>query len=287
MTADLQELDGIQFREAGPPGGPTFLLVHGLGGSLHQWEGIQRRTSADWHTIAVDIPGFGEHATRRWQFTVPSATDRLVEFCRSRGLRDCTLVSHSIGSAVGGTLAARLPDVFPRVVFVSGALFRASTIAQHPLRAWRDRRLGLAVGGQFLAGIIPVPGIARDLMARSPLARRLVLWPFVADPSGLDGRAVSDALVGAGSWAVLKILLTAKSIDYMQIMKSVPQPVGLIWGAEDRLTNDADIRMMEKAVNLVARRRVDGCAHWPMLENPDALIEFLGNWERDAPKDDR
>lgn len=254
----------------------TYLLLHGLGGSLEQWNEVQRRLGESARVVAVDIPGFGQSRNAGRTFDVHSVSDTIIEFCEEREMANCVLVSHSIGSVIASLLATRRPDLFARVVFVSGSLFRAAQIAQRPVLALRYPRLGVTVTGQFFAGLFPVPPWARRLIARSKTIRQVVLWPFVAHPRRLDARILEEALAGSGSpAAVLRILVTAKSIDYVGIISAVRQPVSLIWGGSDRLISEYDLREMRAAVAVERERRIDDCAHWAMVESPSEVVDFI------------
>ena len=55
------DVDGVSvfYREAGPPGGPTILLLHGFPSSSRMWEPLLTRLGDAFHLIAPDYPGFG------------------------------------------------------------------------------------------------------------------------------------------------------------------------------------------------------------------------------------
>ena len=275
----IQVADMVRYVEVCPDswaGGSTYLLLHGMGGSLEQWHEVQASLGRSARVIAVDVPGFGPNRVAGEQFDLHAAADRLLRFCADLDVTGCVLVSHSIGSVVAGLLATGQPERFRRAVFVSGSLFRASEIAQRPLRALRMPRLGTAVAGQFFVGMLPVPPWGRRLVARSPFARQVVLWPFVAHPRRLDGEVVGAALTGSGSpTAVLRILRTAKTIDYVKITSSVRQPVDLIWGEFDRLIADEDLVRMRAAVRVDREYEIPDCGHWAMVEETARVVEFL------------
>src|SRR3954452_357495 len=46
----------------GNPDGPTFVLVHGLGGSHLNWDLLAPLLTAHGRVLAVDLPGFGRSA---------------------------------------------------------------------------------------------------------------------------------------------------------------------------------------------------------------------------------
>jgi len=278
----------IHYSEAGSihrGAGVSFLLLHGLGGSRQQWGQVQEALAATSHSVAVDIVGFGQSRKRR--FHVDAASEELSHFCDAYGLGRCVLVSHSIGSTVAGLLAARAAAHFSRVILVSGTLFRAARIAQHPSVGVRTPRLGLAVTAQFLTGMVPMPVVVRRAVAHSRPLRSLALWPFVAHPARLDATLLDAALEGAGSPAVLRILLDAQMIDYPHIMSSIPQPVDLVWGAKDRLIARADIDEMRHSANVVREHEIVDCGHWPMIESPIELTTLIRVWGGDESPGER
>ena len=64
------KVDGVDifYREAGPAGAPTVLLLHGFPTSSHMFRNLIPALADRYHVIAPDYPGFGESAapiTRR------------------------------------------------------------------------------------------------------------------------------------------------------------------------------------------------------------------------------
>src|SRR6266481_2894765 len=55
------QVDGLSifYREAGPNGAPTILLLHGLPSSSRMFEPLFKRLSDRYHLVAPDYPGFG------------------------------------------------------------------------------------------------------------------------------------------------------------------------------------------------------------------------------------
>jgi pimeloyl-ACP methyl ester carboxylesterase len=277
MTDNLEA--SIPYDEAGAlesSSAGSQVLLHGLGGSRHQWREVQRRLAETSYSIALDIPGFGESRTDWRTFDVESASEKIVSFCRARNLgENCTLVSHSIGSVVAGSVAAKAPEIFTKVILVSGTLFRASEITQNPLSGLSNIRVGSAVAAQFAAGMVPLTGPVRKAVSHNPILRCLTLWPFVAHPGSVDPELLSEALENAGSIAVLKILLRAREIDYLSILTGIPQPVDLLWGESDRLITAHDIRRARRLLKVVRMQAIPKCGHWPMVEAAAETAEFI------------
>jgi pimeloyl-ACP methyl ester carboxylesterase len=55
------EVEGLNifFREAGTPGNPKLVLLHGFPASSHQYRNLIRARADQFHVIAVDYRGFG------------------------------------------------------------------------------------------------------------------------------------------------------------------------------------------------------------------------------------
>lgn len=277
--------NGIRYIEVVPANASseiTYLLVHGLGASLEQWGAVIHPLAEGARTIAFDIPGFGQSRTALGNFDLEMAVAQILKFFRSKGVANGILVSGSVGSVVAARLATVAPTLFKRIIFVSGSLVRASEIAQHPRLALSNPRLGFFVASYFLAGALPIPRVVLRIIAASPFSKQLALWPFAAHPAEIPSDSLVKTLAGSGSLSVIRILFTANSIDYVAIMSAVTQPVDLIWGSEDHLINNEDIVRTRQMVKVVREHMIERCGHWPWLENPSELTDFLTSWSADG-----
>jgi pimeloyl-ACP methyl ester carboxylesterase len=279
MALSIQTENGVRYIEVRPDdaaaGVETYLLVHGLGGSLEHWANVIEPLGLAARVIAIDVPGFGQSRTVTGEFDLERSVARILDFCHGKNLSACVLVSHSIGSVVAARMAALEPVLFTRLVIVSGTLVRAAKIAQRPRGVFSAPKLGFYVGIVFAAGMMPLATPALQALAKSSILRRATLWPFVAHPEDVIPEDLLQTLVRSGSLAVLRILLTASSIDYVKIMSEVSQPVDLIWGARDHLINDEDIVSTRRLMPVQRERLIADCGHWPWLERPAELIEFI------------
>lgn len=270
--------NGIRYVEVGPgssSAGNSYLLLHGLGGSLEQWGEVAPRLGRVARTVSIDIPGFGQSRTLSGRFDLDEAAEQILAFCRTRELTRCTVVSHSITSVLAAKLATADPARFRRLVFVSGTLPRASAVVHNPISGLAEPKLLASVSMQFLAGILPVPRFVLVSLARHALLRRALLWPFVANPLTMPTDHLVEVLTGTGSTAVLGVLATAYSIDYEQIIGAIAQPVDIIAGARDRLINETDIVRVRELAQVAREATIDDCGHWPWLEDPTKLVEFI------------
>jgi len=99
MITDAEGLS-IYSVEAGEPGRPAIVLLHGWPQSSVAYEQLMSRLSGTAHVVALDLPGIGGSPA------APPAGDKrtLAHYVRATiralGLRDVTLVGHDIGAMV-------------------------------------------------------------------------------------------------------------------------------------------------------------------------------------------
>lgn len=103
--------------------GPTLLLIHGAGASTHSWRHLMPLLSADYHIVAVDLPGqgFSQWGTRTRSGLDAMAVD-LATLSASEGWQPTALIGHSAGGAIALRLAGLLPEPPRAVVGINAAL---------------------------------------------------------------------------------------------------------------------------------------------------------------------
>src|SRR5215210_1049920 len=93
-----------------------ILFIHGLGSSAERWLDIPEALSLYFHTLAVDLPGFGgSDKPSDMEYTIEAFSDIIIEFMdkigigqRDGGSNDAgtTLVGHSLGGYIASSIAA-------------------------------------------------------------------------------------------------------------------------------------------------------------------------------------
>ncbi len=102
----------IFYREAGPPGAPTIVLLHGFPSSSHMYRDLMRELEGDFHLIAPDYPGFGNSAMpskEEFAYTFDHLSEVMEQFLRELGLERFTLYLQDYGGPVGFRIAVRHP----------------------------------------------------------------------------------------------------------------------------------------------------------------------------------
>jgi pimeloyl-ACP methyl ester carboxylesterase len=108
-------IDGakIFYREAGDPGDPAFLLLHGFPASSFMFRRLIDLLAGQFHVIAPDYPGFGHSDApppSRFSYTFDRLTDVIEQFTEHLGLGRYGLYLQDFGGPVGFRLATRHPE---------------------------------------------------------------------------------------------------------------------------------------------------------------------------------
>ena len=103
----------IFFREAGKPGNPKLVFLHGFPASSHQYRNLLPALADTFHVIAMDYPGFGnsdmpDPAT--YPYTFDTTADVVESFLKQKGFTRFGLFVQDYGGPVGFRILARNPD---------------------------------------------------------------------------------------------------------------------------------------------------------------------------------
>ena len=101
------QIDGlsISYREAGPKGASTILLLHGFPSSSRMFEPLFARLSDRYHLVAPDYPGFGHSDwpdPKQFAYTFDRVASVIDDFTQAMGLSHYTLYMQDYGRFSSG-----------------------------------------------------------------------------------------------------------------------------------------------------------------------------------------
>ncbi len=108
-------VDGLSifYREAGPEGAPTILLLHGFPSSSRMFNPLFERLSSKYHLVAPDYPGFGhsDHPDpSAFAYTFDHIATVMEHFVAAIGLSRYSLYMQDYGGPAGFRLAITHPE---------------------------------------------------------------------------------------------------------------------------------------------------------------------------------
>ncbi len=255
----------------GAPGSPAVMMIHGLAGQAHVFDGIANRLSKKYHVYCLDVRGRGESA---WgppdQYGIDTYVSDLEAVREALGLQRFALVGTSMGGLITMHYAPRHPDRVERAVI---------------------NDIGPEIDPAGLARIIQYVGGAPEMFSDMKAVIRYYKDHYAPMVEHLPDDQIAEFArfnvrksdSGVYVWkmdpAIRSTAAPQPSMDPWQALKGISCPVLVLRGAKsDVLSRDVARRMVEEVPDgrLV---EVPGVGHAPVLTEPEAataLEEFLG-----------
>ena len=228
---------------------PVLVLVHGAGGSHLHWPSqLRRLTGATVYTL--DLPG---HARSKGDgcATIDCYVEAVVAFLDAITVDQAIIVGHSMGGAIGQTLALQAAERVSGLVLVgTGARLRVASDVLECIKDDFEEAIGLVT--QYA-------------------------WSPATDLSLTNvGR---DALRQTGPDVLLGDFVACDRFDIMERLAEIQVPVLVIGGSVDKLTPLKYSRYLTEHIPEARLVTVEGAGHMVMLEQPqqvtDAVREFV------------
>lgn len=138
-TADV---DGakIFYREAGSPGAPELLLLHGFPTSSHMFRDLIPHLADRFHIVAPDLPGFGKSDMPKRGATFDRIADAIERFTEVVGFDRYAVYVFDYGAPTGFRLAVKHPDRITAIISQNGNAYEEGlSEGWNPIRAyWQD-----------------------------------------------------------------------------------------------------------------------------------------------------
>ena len=266
----------VSYLKAGS--GPVLLLIHGIAGSMDNWQEVIEPLAQRHTVVAPSLPGHGNSAPGGGDYSLGALATGLRDLLAALGYHRATLVGHSLGGGIAMQFAYQFPEITERLVLVSSgglgpevsAILRAAALPGADLFIGVTAALGTTMGskvarGLAVLGLRPSPDVAEVGRGYASLADRERRVAFLATLRGV---------VGTGGQRL-------SAVDRLYLAEGVP--VLIIWGARDPII---PVRHGENAHKAIPGSRLEifeGVGHLPQLEAPGrfitALEEFISETE--------
>lgn len=277
QTAALQ----MHVVEAGDPGAPLIVLLHGFPEFWYSWRHQLTALAADFHVVAPDLRGYGETEKPDSGYdiaTLAGDVDALLAALTEHDAtpRPVTLVGHDWGGVVAWATASIHPQRFHKLVAID---------APHLLAYLRSvRRHPGQLAKSWYIGLFQVPGLFE--------------WQFRRNPYGmmarmLKGSAVQKAVFPreeiqhyADAMADPRVLPRALSyyrnlpgvFGHLDALRTpVRVPTLVLWGGQDPALGTELIDACRTVVDAPFEQRVwPDAGHWLQQEQADGVSAAIG-----------
>jgi pimeloyl-ACP methyl ester carboxylesterase len=139
------DVDGFNvfYREAGRPGAPKLLLLHGFPSSSHMFRDLIPLLADRFHIVAPDLPGFGQSAMPprdAFSYTFDHLAQVIDRFTEVVGFDRFVVYVFDYGAPVGLRIAMKHPERIAGIVSQNGnAYVEGLSEGWNPIQAyWSD-----------------------------------------------------------------------------------------------------------------------------------------------------
>ena len=249
----------VNYDLRGPVGAPVVMFANSLGTSLAAWDAQVATLAQRYRILRYDMRGHGLSEAPPAPYTMDQLADDALALVAALQLERV----HFCGLSIGGMVAQRLAAKAPRHIASVTLCDTASVIG--PPKIWDDRVAAIRSGG--------MAAIVEGVLAR---------WftdGFRKD-SPVVVRGFANMLARAPVEGYAGCCLAIRDADLRSDAARIRCPTLVVVGEEDVVTPPSAAQELAAAIKGAHVTLIEGAAHIPIAERPDAvtglLSEFLG-----------
>lgn len=251
----------LHFKEVGS--GPPLVVLHGLLGSLNNWQSTARELSTQFRVILVDQRNHGRsfHSPQHSYSLLSGDIQALMD---SLSLEKTSLMGHSMGGKTAMSFAARFPERIHRLIVVD--------IAPRAYRSGQDHLLDSLLSVNLKE--VTSRAIADQILSRTVPDKRLRQFLLTNLRRGDQGqffwKANLEVLRGNSNEIT-------KGVEFPAVCKV---PTLFIRGESSRYIDPSDVAHIRTLYADVSVKTIPGAGHWVHTDKPDLFVrtvrDFLG-----------
>ena len=271
------EIDGARIHYLDEGSGPPLVLIHGLGGQMHNFtHSLLDRLKDNHRVIILDRPGCGYSTRPRTASAALAAQAKIIAGLIDKlNLEQPLIVGHSLGGAIALMMGLEHPEKIGGLALLAPATPAGKT----------------------------VPPLFRGIYVRSRFMRRVVAWTL-AIPMSITNRELvlgtvfgpgavpaDFAIKGGGLLTLRPRSYIAASMDLIAAIEDLQHmparyggltvPVGVLFGANDLLLDHAAHggELVEKLPGVHFELVEDG-GHMIIITAADHCADFIARMAR-------
>ncbi|MBK9317149.1 MAG: alpha/beta hydrolase [Acidobacteria bacterium] len=252
-TTRLKNGVRMHYAEWGKPGGRPIILLHGLSDSWFSYSRVLPYFDPNWCVYILDQRGHGDSDRPATGYTMPDFAADVIAFMDTKGVRQTTLVGHSMGSFVAQQVALDAPDRIERLVLIGSA---------HTIR--NDLVVGFKQEVDKLVDPVPAE-FAREFQTSTV---------FIPLPAEFMDRVVAESLkLPARVWRqILAGLLVG---DCKEQLDRIRTPTLIIWGDRDAHFSRSDQHTLAAALPNAILKIYAETGHATHWERPEQVAQDI------------
>jgi len=252
-------IDGLRFHYEQEGQGSDLVLIHGLGGSLHDWDSFIPDLSHTHRVMRWDVRGFGQSDKPPGPYTAQLFAHDLAGLIHALGISK----AHVAGISMGGVIAQRFTLDYPELVSSLTLISTSSEVSKAAQKAWEKT-----------ASIIEQRGFSSNTEA----AQRVFAPSFVKNsPQAVQVMAERTATNDPRAYAAAARAIG--SYNWTGELGRIQVPTLILQGREDVLTPPGGSVKLNRGIPRSRLLLIPECGHVVPMEKPllfqQTLLAFL------------
>jgi 2-hydroxy-6-oxonona-2,4-dienedioate hydrolase len=238
-----------------------ILFIHGLGSSADRWLDIPDAISMYYHTIAVDLIGFGgSDKPKDVNYTIEQFSEFILEFIEKIGLsgddRKITLVGHSLGGYIAVDFAIRNKGLIEKLVLLdsSGFLKGPTPLLEQYLNAAK------------YPSYDSVRNVFEQMVAQPWKVLPIIINIFITRINSPGAKYPFESAYQNS---------TTTQIDLSRLKSIEDMPILIIWGKSDNLIPIEYSEPFKQVFKNYRVEMIEDAGHAPFAEKPAIICEIL------------
>ena len=263
--------------------GPSIVMVHGLGGSLANWDAIGPRLARRARVVALDLPGFGLSPPAK-DWSLETHRDAVADLIRAIGGR-AIVIGNSLGGLLSEMVASAYPELVEALILISPA-----TPPRLP-----DPAIHWPMARRLLIGATPGIGPMVNRQMVSSMTTRELVNDLLHRITHKPGRVPLDmvesfiAVADARSrlpWAVDAVPKTGQSIRrhlmrkrrFIEMIRSIKAPTLVVLGVADPVVSPTSVTWLCSLRLDWELVRMEDTGHTPQIDAPMRFVSVVEPW---------
>ena len=253
----------IRYDEYGKDNPRHVLFIHGLGSSSIVWRDIPQALSEQFHTICVDLIGFGGSDKPLLNYTISYFSHFVKRFLRQIGIRDSdkvTIIGHSLGGYIAAEYAIENKEQIEKLVLID-----SSGMLNHPTPLL-EQYLDAAMETDPIPRYSKVKKVFEGLMSQPFRLLPIIIDIFI---SVIEKPGAKHAFESAFRNS------TTDSINMQRLEKIKDLPCLIIWGEKDNLIPLEHSNRFRQILKDAKTIVIDDAGHSPFVEKTAIVYQKL------------
>jgi 2-hydroxy-6-oxonona-2,4-dienedioate hydrolase len=248
---------------------PHILFIHGLGSSSDRWLDIPDALSMYFHTIAIDLPGFGgSDKPSDMDYTIEAFSNIVTDFIVKIGIAGkegddskagTTLVGHSLGGYIASKIVvADNRHLVDKLVLIdsSGNLKKPTPLLEQYLDA------------AMTPSKEKVRKVFQQMVANPLIISDALVYGFIDRMNKPNAKYAFESSIRNSANTQIGIKTLNKIGD-----KGIPTMI--LWGMEDKVIPTYHSQIFKEAIKDSTVTIIPRTGHAPFSEKPALVCEYL------------